>query len=131
MAYAYLQFSMEEEGGVVFPVVSDNSNEIVYGWSTPSRVHNTVENVAQSEGRSHGRENVHDMLQRWSFAVPHDPDRHYFRSVHQGSTDLDFGSTGTLEEPENRFEFNDSLFKAFVELFASKGYFVTNFFLNL
>lgn len=97
---------MEEEGGIVLSVIRDDSYEIVHGRSTPSRVHNAVENVTQSEGRSHGRENVHDMLQRWPFAVPYNPDGNDFRSVHQRSTDLDFGPTGTLKNERNRFQRN-------------------------
>lgn len=98
-----LQFSMKKEGGVVFPVICDDSNEIVHGRGTPSRVHYTVENIAQSEGRPHGCENVHDMLQRRPFAIPYDSDGNYFRSVHQGPTDLDFRTTGALQIENKMF----------------------------
>lgn len=85
----------------MFPVISNYSNEIMHGRGTPSRIHNTMENIAQSEGRSHGCENVHDMLQRWSFAIPYDSDGNDFRSVHQGPTDLYFRPAGTLKMSNN------------------------------
>lgn len=87
---------MEEEGGVVFPVIRNDSNEIMHGRGAPSRVHHTVENIAQSEGRSHGSENVHDMLQRRPFAVPYDSDGNDFRSVHQGPAYLYFRAARAL-----------------------------------
>lgn len=101
--YANLEFSVEEEGGVVFPVIRNDSNEIMHGRGTPSRVHHTVENIAQSEGRSHGSENVHDMLQRRPFAIPYDSDGNDFRSVHQGSTYLYFRAARALRIKKRNF----------------------------
>lgn len=95
--HANLQFSVKEESGVVFSIIRDNPDEIVDGRGAPSGVHHAVENIAQSEGRSHGCENVHDMLQRRPFAVPHDTDGNDFRPVHQGPADLDFRAAGALQ----------------------------------
>lgn len=94
---------MEEEGGVVFPVIRNDSNEIMHGRGTPSRVHHAVENIAQSEGRSHGSENVHDMLQRRPFAIPYDSDGYDFRSVHQGPTYLYFRAARALWIKKKKF----------------------------
>jgi hypothetical protein len=54
---------MEKEGRIMFPIISNHSYEIMHGRSTPSGVHHAMEDIAKPEGRAHGRENVHDMLE--------------------------------------------------------------------
>lgn len=73
---------MEEKRRIMFPVVGNYSYEIMHGRGTPSRVYYAVEDITKPKGRAHGRKNVHDMLQRRSFAVPDDTDRNYFWPIH-------------------------------------------------
>lgn len=73
---------MEEEGRIMFPIIGNHSYEIMHGRGTPSRVYHTVEDIAKPKGRTHSREDIHDMLQRRSFTVPDDTDRDYFRPIH-------------------------------------------------
>lgn len=87
---------MEEEGRIMFSIIGDHSYEIMHGRGTPSRVHYAMKDIAKPKGRAYSRKNVHDVLQRWSFAVPDDTDRNYFRPVHQGSTYLYFCTARAL-----------------------------------
>lgn len=100
-----LQFRMEEERRIMFPIIGNHSYEIMHGRGAPSRVYHAMENVAKSKGRAHGRKNVHDMLQWRSFAVPDDTNRNYFRSIHQGPTYLNFRTARTLNIPNEKKNF--------------------------
>lgn len=80
----------------MFPIIGNHSYEIMHGGGAPSRVYHAMEDIAESKGRAHGRKNVHDMLQRRSFAVPDDTNGNYFRPIHQGPTYLNFRTARTL-----------------------------------
>jgi len=84
----------------MLPVIGNHSYKIMHGRGTPSGVYHTVEDIAKPEGRAYSREDIHDMLQWWSFAVPDNADRYYFRPIHQSPAYLNFCSTRTLGNKE-------------------------------
>jgi len=105
-----LQFRMEEERRIMFPVIGNHSYEIMHGRGTPSRVYHAMEDIAKPKRRAYRRKNVHDVLQRRSLAVPNDTDRNYFRPIHQSSTYLNFRTARTLSMGnEEKYIFNAML----------------------
>ena len=92
----HLELGVEEEGGVVLAVVGDNTDQLVLSGGRPLVVHHTLEDIPEGEAGAHGREHRHDVLQRGALGVPHHPDGHDLRPVHQRAADLDLGTAGAL-----------------------------------
>ena len=88
-----LQFCVEEEGGVVFAVVSDDADQPVGGQLGPASVNDVLEHVLQLKCGSHDGKDGHDVFQIGPLRVPDDADRHNLRAVHQSAADLNLGAT--------------------------------------